>query len=505
MEEMTRRRFGRFAALATLAASRIAMPERMSAAATGGIVPNQETPPLPVPASHLQINLDGVTQTNGMLLPQGNVTVQGIGWDSGFFVKNGANNTAMFNGMPFQPDTGKPPAQQANLLLRDFRLQGNRGNGASGNSTSGNPRNAVPSNSWILGLHLANVTRVLLDHLCIDDAPTYAVLFDNVSDAIIQNCRFESPSGDLNTDGIHINGPASGIGIHNCDILSPGDDSIALNAPEGYGGEISRVTISDCRFPAGFTAMRIYTFVSHAPCPVRDVLFSNCTGKFANRNGEPCAVFRLGNMPKNDAPDLIHSLSIANCVFSTETYFLQAVDNIGILKLSNVTWDSPTSAVYGFICLELSAISELFVTACSIYRTPAGNAAPCLINSRDPAGASIAKLVINGFCISNQTGSSPSPVPYLIDMANLTISQLVIDALDSTNIAALVNPASAFKGIGTISGAGVLASGFQIPDSVMANGVPYISATSPNEGKPCIKIAGKVMSFMIERREASER
>jgi hypothetical protein len=29
----------------------------------------------------------------------------------------------------------------------------------------------------------------------------------------------------------------------------------------------------------------------------------------------------------------------------------------------------------------------------------------------------------------------------------------------------------------------------------MANSVPYISATSPNEGKPCIKIAGKVMTY----------
>jgi hypothetical protein len=495
MKEISRRYFGRVAALATLAAARVAMPERMSAAATGGIAPNQETLPPPIPASHHQINLDGVTQTSGMLLPPGNVTVQGNGWDSGIIVKSGANNTALFNGMPFQPDAGKPPAQQANLLLRDFRLQCNRGNGSNGNSTSGNPRNAVPSNSWILGIHLANATRVLLDHLWIDDAPTYAVLFDNVSDAILQNCRFESPSGELNTDGIHINGPASDIGIHNCDILSPGDDSIALNAPEGYGGEISRVTISDCRFRAGFTAMRIYTFVSNAPCRVRDVLVSNCTGKFANRNGEPCAVFRLGNMPKSDAPDLIESLSVSNCIFSTETYFLQAVDNIGILKLSNVTWDSPTSATYGFICLELSAISELIVSACSIYRTSAGSASPALINSRDKSGASIAKLVINGFSISNQTGTSPGPVPYLIDMANLAISHLVIEALDTTNIAALVNPASGFTGIGTISGAGVLATGFQIPDSVMANGVPYTSATSPNQGKPCIKIAGKVMTF----------
>ena len=103
--------------------------------------------------------------------------------------------------------------------------------------------------------------------------------------------------------------------------------------------------------------------------------------------------------------------------------------------------------------------------------------------------------MIDGFSIGNQTRTSAGPVPYLIDMANLTIGQLVIEALDTNNIAALVNPASGFKGIGTISGAGVLATGFQIPDSVMANGRTYISSTSPNEGKPCIKIAGKVMTY----------
>jgi hypothetical protein len=497
MKEMTRRKFSKCAALAVFATPRIAMPELIRTAATDDTVPTNTPLAPPVPTSPIKLDLDRITSTTGFVLAQGNTTLQGSGWGSGMFVKAGANNTALYNGIAFQPAAGKPPAQSADIILRDFRVLGNRGNGKNGNSTSGNPRTAYPSGSWIFGIHLANVTRVLLDHVCVYDAPTYALLFDNVSDAIIQNSRFESPSGALNTDGIHINGPASDIGIHNCDILSPGDDSIALNAPEGYAGNIRRVTISDCRFPECLTALRIYTFVSATPCIVKDVALTNCTGKFVDRNGEPCAVFRLGNMPKNAQLDLISSLSISNCVFATDRYFLQAVDNIGILKLSNVTWDSPTSAAYGFICLELSTISELVVTGCSIYRSSAGSAEAALINSRDPSGALVEKFIIHGFSIDNESGTSPSPVPYLIDMEHLTIHHLVIGSLDTTNIAALVNPATGFTGIGSISGAGVLATGFPIPDSTMANSVPYISATSPNAGKPCIKIGGKVMAYSL--------
>ncbi|MGO8718568.1 MAG: right-handed parallel beta-helix repeat-containing protein [Acidobacteriaceae bacterium] len=492
MEEMTRRKFGKCAALAVFATRCIAMPELIRAAVIDDADP---TRPTAISKSPIQLNLDHIAATSGFIIAPGDTTVQGNGWNSGIAVTAGANNTALYNGIPFQPAAGKPPAQAADLLLRDFKVVGNRGDGKNGNSTSGNPRTADSSGSWIFGIHLANVTRVLVDHVWVYDAPTYALLFDNVSNAIIQNSRFESPSGALNTDGIHINGPASDIGIHNCDILSAGDDSIALNAPEGYAGDINRVTISDCRFHGCLTAMRIYTFVSEPPCRVKDVLFNNCTGKIADRNGVPCAVFRLGNTPRSNQLDLISSLSISNCIFTTERYFLQAVDNIGILKLSNVTWDSPTSAGYGFICLELSTISELVVTGCSIYRSSAGSAPAGLINSRDPAGALVEKLVINGFSIDNEAGTSPNAVPYLIDMQNLTIHHLVIESLDPTNVAALVNPTAGFTGIGSISGSGVLATGFQIPDSIMANGVPYISATGPNAGKPCIRIDGKIMAY----------
>jgi len=43
-----------------------------------------------------------------------------------------------------------------------------------------------------------------------------------------------------------------------------------------------------------------------------------------------------------------------------------------------------------------------------------------------------------------------------------------------------------------VSGSGVLATGWKFPDEVMADGVPYISATN---GLPSIKIGGVVEPY----------
>ena len=51
---------------------------------------------------------------------------------------------------------------------------------------------------------------------------------------------------------------------------------------------------------------------------------------------------------------------------------------------------------------------------------------------------------------------------------------------------------SGFSSIGSVSGAGVLATAWEFPDAVMANNVPYISA---NTGLPSIKVNGVVEPY----------
>ena len=64
------------------------------------------------------------------------------------------------------------------------------------------------------------------------------------------------------------------------------------------------------------------------------------------------------------------------------------------------------------------------------------------------------------------------------------IKQIVVDAVDSTNITALLNtyPTGCM-----VSGPDVLATGWAIPDANMANNVPFISAAN---GVPSIMIGG---------------
>jgi hypothetical protein len=68
---------------------------------------------------------------------------------------------------------------------------------------------------------------------------------------------------------------------------------------------------------------------------------------------------------------------------------------------------------------------------------------------------------------------------------------LILDAVDSEHLAAPVT-AGGFASLGSVSGAGVLATGWFFPDGVMANGVPYLSAST---GRGVIKVNGVVQAY----------
>ena len=98
---------------------------------------------------------------------------------------------------------------------------------------------------------------------------------------------------------------------------------------------------------------------------------------------------------------------------------------------------------------------------------------------------------LNGFAV--QQAGSYSPIPELLNIGSGSIGQLVLGSLSKTNITAPVS-AGGFSSIGSVSGAGVLATGWEFPDAVIADGVPYISAST---GLPSIKIGGVVESYPL--------
>jgi hypothetical protein len=109
------------------------------------------------------------------------------------------------------------------------------------------------------------------------------------------------------------------------------------------------------------------------------------------------------------------------------------------------------------------------------------------------SGSTINNIEFNGFSVQDAPGNSYAVAPELLKIVSGRVGQVVIDALDSTHIAAPLSPGG-FSSVGSISGAGVLATGWKFPDSSMSNGTPYISA---NSGQTSIKVAGVVKYYPV--------
>ncbi len=429
--------------------------------------------------------LDGPTLITGLLINGGHTTIEGIGPDSGFFLKSGSNSHAIRNYSPMEGDPGPghiaPPRSNAAIALRNFRLNGNRGDGRSGNSGRG----ITYDNSgqvMLYGISLLHATGIWLEDLILHDATTYAITLSNCAAVVCRNLRIEAPSNDRNTDGIHFNGPASDIQISNC-YFQTGDDAIALNAPEGIGGPIERVAISNCLFERAATCIRIYGCTDpKLPYPVSNVVLGNCTGSLTN------TPFMLG-FERRAAIDNLQGFQASNCSFQTN-YWATLNESCGTLNFQANTWDSPTIAGF-FLWIPLPVtLSSITLANCRIYRGTRGNAPAFGLSAADAArGSVIRKLSLEGFAVEHEAGQIYPSIPYLLDTSNVTIEHLYIGSLDPANIAALVKPSLDFRGVHEISGPGVLATGFAIPDNVIAENTPYLSASS---GNPSIKLHGKV-------------
>ena len=323
----------------------------------------------------------------------------------------------------------------------------------------------------------------------------FNVLMNTVSDFQGVGCTITSTH--VNADGFHISGNCSNIKISR-NTISTYDDGVALNAPENQGsvsgGPISDVEISDNVYIGALSLARMYSS-STGGATVSRVMVANNSGTFTGQAWASGCVLFLGNGDTlADGIQTVTMTGVTASLTDSSGHFVKINDSCGTVKVTG-TWDSPIAA-NSFVLLQTVAVavSDLALENCTIYRSTRGSSAAYGVQSTF-AGCTIGRLRISGFNVVNQSGQSYAAIPYLIDMLDLTITELVIDALDSTLISALVNPTTGFTGIGSISGAGVLAAGFQIPDSVMANGTPYISATSPNAGKPCIKLGGTVYPY----------
>jgi hypothetical protein len=437
--------------------------------------------------------IDGSALISGLFLPAaGNWSIAGLGCGTGFFIKRRANNDGIHNGpadaaVPFDP--GPPaPARGANVSLSNFTVNGNQGDGHSGNSTSGD-RRGITGKVWYCGINLMNLNNINIEKVVVVNTSAYHIRLSNVGNVRVSGCVMKSRG--VQTDGLHFDGPANDITISNCDFTT-GDDSIALNCPEGYSGDISNVTVKDCTFNS-FSLMRLYTtYFNSNKFHIDSVSVRNCSGKLIE------AAFLIGISGNSDSNSIDH-LSISDCNLTAPTV-LGMAENFGNITLKNVTlnpWSSRVawlesqssrlcafvrpSPLYGNITFSGARLS---FEGCTIGHYGASVAAVILDNN-----SIIENVVFDGFAVM-QFGTL-TPVPSLVDIGSGSIGQLVLDSVDSSQVTGPVS-ANGFASVSSVSGLGVLATGWAFPDAVMADGVPYISAST---GRPSIKINGVIQPY----------
>ncbi len=433
--------------------------------------------------------IDGSALISGLFLPAGGYwNIAGLGCGTGFYIKSGTNNDGIHNGPAnaAQPtDPGPPaPARGKNVSLQNFTISGNRGDGHDGVSSSGDHRGS--STTWYFGINLMNLDNIRVENVVVVNTPAYHMRFSNVGNVSVAGCVMQSRGP--NSDGLHFNGPANDIHIANCEFTVD-DDSIALNCPEGYSGNISRVTVTGCSVNS-WSLLRLYTSSGTPMFTIDTVSVSNCSGTLT----EEAIVIGLNGQ---SLPNSVTGLTVSDCTL-TAPAILGVSENFGTITLRNVAftpslahiaWFEPqVNRMCAFLRPSPSAGTVSYVGGsltlenCSVVRNSDVKAAAVILENE----STLTNLSFTGFSVANS--AIYAPLPELLTVGSGGIAQLVIDSLNSANIEAPVPP-DGFGSLGAVSGTGVLATGWEFADVVMSDGVPYFSAST---GLPSIKIAGVV-------------
>jgi hypothetical protein len=423
--------------------------------------------------------IDGGALISGLFLPAGGYwSIAGQGCSTGFFIKAGTNNDGIHNGgptanLPSDPGIATPgiavPARGSSVSLSNFVLNGNRGSGRNGDSTSGLAQGS-PS-AWYFGINLMNLNNITLENVGVVNTPAYHIRLSNVGNVTVSGCVTNSTGP--NTDGVHFDGPANDIAISNCNFTC-GDDAIALNCPEGYTGDISRVTVTGCTFNS-LTMVRLYTVGNVAKrFNINSVTVSDCSGTLAR------AGLTIGEGPDSN-PNSVEGLSVSNCQIVSPAV-LDLVANFGTVTLNNVTltplngnqdvgyaFARTSSAVARFQYIGANLVLE----NCIIQRRGNYAVAALILET----SSSIGNIEFDGFSVQDAPGSSYAASPELLKIVSGTIGQVVINALNSAHIAAPVSRGG-FSSVGLFTGPGLLATGWQFPESSVANRTAHVSEIS---------------------------
>jgi hypothetical protein len=436
--------------------------------------------------------------TGLVIAAPGHTTIEGIGRSSGIVMAPGSNQDGIRIGV-YTAATGQSegafniaaPARSArNIALRNFTVNMNNSTSTGGATTPADQPVAGAVAHAVYGTILANCADVVVEGMNYIQAPWFNLLLSNAGNITVRGCEFVSTG--YGKDGVHVDGKCEDITISDC-AFATGDDAIALNAPEGYGGDISRVTVTNCRFNNALTVMRIYTSLDPDAMPsnnvhtVRNVVVSNCTGKVTT------VCFNLGitngGLSSTGDVDQLQDLTVSNCSLAAPQGLALLLTPAGSLVFRGIAF-TPTGA--SALISGYSGLGELLLDDVRVLRNPAGNAA---LDSFVYlyTGFTMDRVALVNCRAIDEDGTSYAAHSSLINNAG-TMAALRLEAVDLAHIAALFG-AGGTSGIGALRGGGVIGTGAQVPDSIMDNNALYLSSNAG--GAPSIKVGGTAKRFAL--------
>ena len=389
----------------------------------------------------LRLIMDGMAATNGIIISAaGYTTIEGLGKGTGFTLLNGSTPAAIYiSGNTSEGAFGVPPAQSAQYItVRNLDISPAAG-------TTG-----------AYGILLASCGNVLIDNVQIQSPGLYCACVSNASDVRVSRCSFYS-SANIQ-DGVHVDGPATRVNVAHC-TFATGDDSIALNCPEGYGGNITECVVSDCIFNNSWTVMRIYTSLRATAGDTfyaKQIVVANCVGSTAQ-----CA-FNLGIEATAWATpvDQIQDVLITGCDIRSPNGLAVMRTPFGTYQFRDCIFRAPTT-ITPAILVGTPGGGDLALLNFTVLRNADGTAAPPIVVV---GGASLNRLTIDGFRVDDMLTSGYTAIPYVLDVQqpgsgnNSTLSSLRIYGADMNHVSSLLSSAGS-AGISLISGPGVTVNG----------------------------------------------
>lgn len=426
--------------------------------------------------------IDGAALVSGIRGPAaGNWGIVGLGgglkadatiYGTGFYQKAGTNDDVIHNGPsgagcvsgysdPGWITPGAAPARGTNVLLRDFVINGNKGNGTNGNSNSGNFRGIGDFDTvygsaycWYMGVNIMDMENVDISGLTIYNTSAYNIRVSNVghvnaSKLNLANVGYTAGVGPTNGDGFHVSGPANDV--HLSDIYCrTTDDCIALNAPEGWGGYIYNVTIDGLTLYQAQTGIRMYTGSVAPPAGdavpmISNVAVSNMTG-IANVVG---VILGLNATRTLTRPATITGVTFTNSTFSAP-WSVVSGDNLDDIRFDNVKAYGIVNGCFFTPATVAQTIGHLDFNNVRMGRTANGQKG-CLIDTtttgfNGAGSAVISNVHVNGFEVEDEGSYTAIPSIFTLNSPSL-ISLLTMAGVSRTGITAVTNDATKISAI----------------------------------------------------------